>query len=119
MLITDGVFGPATDSALKIVSNNVLSSVANNATINAVMALGGNSSTISPPPSGSTGQQKMYALIPLTPVYDNISDWYPARYAGYNEYLGLFSSYQYTYLGSKYAVTDSGRAIDATYVHLV
>lgn len=116
-IVTDGAFGSATDAALKIASNNVLSSANNNASINALL---GTATGTTPAPSGGTisGAGKLYALIPLTPVYDNLNDFTPARYAGYNEYLGDFSKYQYTYFGNKFAITTTGRAIDADYILL-
>lgn len=121
-LVEDGAYGSMTDTAVKLVSGDVLSSSNNNVTINAVKAIPIGGSSAGSGAAGTAGSSapavagdNVYSLLSGAAIYEDVSDWFPYRYAGFMEYIGKFKEFKYSWTGTKYVITTEGHAIDSSY----
>lgn len=74
----------------------------------------GNDGTPPPPPIVNNKPikgYKIYSKSAGTPIWANVNDWTPVRFAGFNEYIGVYDSLAYSYLGSTFIKVKEGRFI--------
>lgn len=128
VIAEDKIFGNETNNALNKLTFQVYNSENGNVSVSVI-----ENGDFSQPPgqtggftgSGSSGGgsspvgKKVYSMIlPGSPVYLNFSDFYPYRYAGADEYIGIYKEVKKTWLGTPYVITTQGNAIALEYTVL-
>lgn len=75
----------------------------------------GNTNPPPPPvtvPSGTPIKgYKIYSKGAGSPIWANVNDITPVRFAGYNEYIGIYENLAYSYFGTQYIKVKEGRYI--------